>query len=925
MLHRPMLQGLEKNHTEEPNLCALNATSTMMDHVVPNAATARRLAIAQDCRNQAANPNYNNNNNNNNRRATVAYQGVLTCFECGAQCHYKRNCLRLGNRDQGNQNQTGNGNAMARAYGLGIAGGNLNANVVMGTFLLNNHCASILFDTGADKSFVSTAFSSLININPSTLEYSYDIELADGQIIRVNTVIRGCTLNLLYHPFNIDLMPVELDSFDVIVGMDWLKTYHAMIVCDEKIVRVLFKNETLIIRYKSKENQLEDVPIVRDFSEVFPKDLPGLPPNRQVEFQIDLIPGAAPVARAPYRLAPSEMKELSDQLDCVCSKGNVEDKTLVPKPPENYARCTRCGHPVDGPYCQGCALLRQELKANLVTHSLDFQNTSEPSNDNTNVYNAPREPFVVKQDHNSLNDSLSLSENSSQSPPHINHCCYECGDPLDGIFYKRCTCTKCGSGLSKGLCYICGNNQNSLNDSLSLSENSSQSPPHINHCCYECGDPLDGIFYKRCTYFQSVPQQYPCCDDCGVTHEAYQCQPMNEVYYYGQNSCYDSTSIGFDQSQPQKYAVNHPIFNAHNDYLDSQIQLNSTLAKLTEQMTSFTSLCEMACQIFQKKQEEKQLEEERAAKAQNWKLPFCFDDDDDKERTDSVKDNIIFGLPPFSAFTPNEPVLSTEEPDNSLSMGDEHLDTILATESNEVIKSGVENLIPIPSESEGIPEHKCNVPFHDNSPPLDASPPDSELVSLEVMEIVIPEVEPNSRDFTKDVVEDISTTKEPQVHNALPTYPTLQLNMKFQHSSERKPRKGQNQIKTGQKQEAEGGGGEEVMEAAGWWWMAMAGDVGGGDGDVEIRMMLAGARTTPPPPRHCHHDNSTTTATPLPTSSSPPPHHVSNHKNVRLIYSTKGASGSTSQAPGVRSFGSDHHQGCVGFDIESEKGALGFG
>nr|GEX50241.1 hypothetical protein [Tanacetum cinerariifolium] len=97
-------------------------------------------------------------------------------------------------------------------------------------------------------------------------------------------------------------------------------------------------------------------------------------------------------------------------------------------------------------------------------------------------------------------------------------------------------------------------------------------------------------------------------------------------------------------------------------------------------------------------------------------------------------------LPSFFAITPNEPVLSTEEPDNSLSMGDEHLDTILTTESDEFIKSSVETLIPIPSESEGIPEHMCDVPSHDNSPPLDASPPDSELVSSEVMEIVIPKV-----------------------------------------------------------------------------------------------------------------------------------------------------------------------------------------
>nr|GEV33709.1 hypothetical protein [Tanacetum cinerariifolium] len=114
-------------------------------------------------------------------------------------------------------------------------------------------------------------------------------------------------------------------------------------------------------------------------------------------------------------------------------------------------------------------------------------------------------------------------------------------------------------------------------------------------------------------------------------------------------------------------------------------------------------------------------EKKRAAKAQNWKLPVCYDDDDDEERSDSLDENIISGLPPFFAITPDEPVLSTEEPDNSLSMGDEHLDTISATKSDEFIKSSVENLIPIPCESEGIPDHMCDVPSIDNSSPLDVS------------------------------------------------------------------------------------------------------------------------------------------------------------------------------------------------------------
>nr|GEW30520.1 hypothetical protein [Tanacetum cinerariifolium] len=192
----------------------------------------------------------------------------------------------------------------------------------------------------------------------------------------------------------------------------------------------------------------------------------------------------------------------------------------------------------------------------------------------------------------------------------------------------------------------------------------------------------------------SFPQQYPRCEDFRATHEPYQCQPKNEDYHHGQNSCYDSTSIGFDQSQPQQYTVNHPIFNAHNDVLKSQTMI-------VEQMTQLTSMCEMLCQIVQKKREEKQIEEEQVAKAQKWKLPVCYDDDDDKESYNSLNDNIIFELPPCVAVTPNEPV-------DSLIMEDEHLDTISATKSDEFIKSSVENLVPNPSESEG--ESECDVP-----------------------------------------------------------------------------------------------------------------------------------------------------------------------------------------------------------------------
>nr|GFA29790.1 putative reverse transcriptase domain-containing protein [Tanacetum cinerariifolium] len=163
---------------------------------------------------------------------------------------------------------------------------------------------------------------------------SYAVELSDERISETNIVLRGCTLGLLGHPFNIDLMPVELGSFDVIIGMDWLAKYHALIVYDEKVVRIPYGHEVYLEQVtskkaedKSKEKRLEDVPIVREFLEVFPEDLPGLPPARQVEFQIDLVPGAAPVARAPYRLAPAKMQELSTQLQELSDKGFIRPST----------------------------------------------------------------------------------------------------------------------------------------------------------------------------------------------------------------------------------------------------------------------------------------------------------------------------------------------------------------------------------------------------------------------------------------------------------------------------------------------------------------------------------------------------------------------------------------------------------------------
>ncbi|GJR85131.1 putative reverse transcriptase domain-containing protein [Tanacetum coccineum] len=283
--------------------------------------------FSRDCRSTG------NTNVANAQRGNGAAPKGNGCFECGASGHFKRDCPKLKNKNGGNGNAQGWVYAVGNAEKNGNAAGNPDSNVVTGTFLLNNRYASILFDTGADRSFISTAFSFLINIVPTPLENCYDVELADGKIIRIDTILRGCTLNFLGHPFNIDLMPVELGSFDVIIGMDCNDGRESRLTviscskaqeymakgCQVFLAQISAKKE----EDKSKGKQIKDVPIVRDFPEVFPEDLPGLPPTRPVEFQIDLISGAVPVARAPYRLAPSEMKELSEQLQELSDKGFI--------------------------------------------------------------------------------------------------------------------------------------------------------------------------------------------------------------------------------------------------------------------------------------------------------------------------------------------------------------------------------------------------------------------------------------------------------------------------------------------------------------------------------------------------------------------------------------------------------------------------
>ncbi|GJW59335.1 putative reverse transcriptase domain-containing protein [Tanacetum coccineum] len=185
--------------------------------------------------------------------------------------------------------------------------------VVTGTFSLNNHLATVLFDFGPNFSFISTEFAPLINVKPSIVNPGYVIEVADGKKEEVDRIIRNYKLELGNSLFSINLIPLGHGSFDAIVGMDWLSQNKVVIVCHEKVVEIPLEDEP----------KLSDISVVRDFVDVFLKDLSGLPPQGQVEFRIDLVPGATLAAKSPYRLAPSKMQELFGHLQELQDKGFI--------------------------------------------------------------------------------------------------------------------------------------------------------------------------------------------------------------------------------------------------------------------------------------------------------------------------------------------------------------------------------------------------------------------------------------------------------------------------------------------------------------------------------------------------------------------------------------------------------------------------
>nr|GEW99355.1 putative reverse transcriptase domain-containing protein [Tanacetum cinerariifolium] len=362
------------------------------------------------------------------------------------------------------------------------------------------------------------------------------------------------------------------------------------------------------------------------------------------------------------------------------------------------------------------------MKKKLKEHKFykDVLNTSESSNDDSNVVNMPQEPIVFSQD---------LGENCSQRPPHIDHhCCYECGDSFDGIFYHRCTCESYGNGAHHGYnclpkvsiisnpepchdqkvdefpktlprfhptCYSGDENSfayystpNLVNDSPNVFNLPSRPPMYSYEFCgddahysYDCPPQVPFIYDPESSPYETFQCQQvifydPCCENYGGPHETLQCQSMN---YYELNPCYDSNYSGFDSFQPSQPVIDH--LNLQQRINDSMIELRGTFQAWLQQQK------DQVCQ----------------------KIPLCYDDDDDEESSTPLRDIIISELPLCIAITL---VLSTKDSKDSLIMGDEHLDTIPKKESDEFIKSSVENLVPNPSESED--ERECDVPVCDD-------------------------------------------------------------------------------------------------------------------------------------------------------------------------------------------------------------------
>ncbi|KAJ0455956.1 putative nucleotidyltransferase, Ribonuclease H [Helianthus annuus] len=281
---------------------------------------------------------------------------VTVCYKCYQPGHKKSECPELVGKKESTDSRDETPKAKARSFQITAAEAKMEPDVVTGIFTINSILARVLFDTGANKSFVSHRFIQNPMFTLTKLPMPMEVEVGNNKSFLVCDVCRECKLNIDGEEYSIDLIPMSMGEFQVVVGMDWLSRYHAKVICLRKEIHLTSPSGRRVIIYGEKAcnpmicsmiearkfilhgckayltyirdveketPRIEDVPVVREFKDVFPEDLPGMPPEREIEFGIELTPGAKPVAKAPYRLAPSELQELMSQLQDLLEKGFI--------------------------------------------------------------------------------------------------------------------------------------------------------------------------------------------------------------------------------------------------------------------------------------------------------------------------------------------------------------------------------------------------------------------------------------------------------------------------------------------------------------------------------------------------------------------------------------------------------------------------
>ncbi|XP_074337001.1 uncharacterized protein LOC141674179 [Apium graveolens] len=291
----------------------------------------------------------------------ACYRQTGACFLCGSMSHKARDCTVSRNPGGGGAGGgSGSGsqqNPTARVFALTANQAAANSGTVSGTLLIGRRDAYVLFDTGSTHSVVSLSFVHHLGVAPSLLYPHMSISTPMGNSVVISDVYRECPIAVGDRSCKVNLLPMEMHDFDIILGMDWLSEHRATIDCqgkrvifgdadkpefvyqgsqpkgDVKLISALKASKLLskgcdgylaFVKDTSKdEPRIEDYPVMREYEDVFPDELPGLPPHREVEFTIELVPSAEPISKAPYRMAPLELQELKEQLQELLDRGFI--------------------------------------------------------------------------------------------------------------------------------------------------------------------------------------------------------------------------------------------------------------------------------------------------------------------------------------------------------------------------------------------------------------------------------------------------------------------------------------------------------------------------------------------------------------------------------------------------------------------------